>query len=190
MVMHGPFRERISFPIFRPMMSEVSPWSERKLDFNRPVGELPLLAERMLGTTDRIQALVRNLAPERLQLRIQGKWSVLEHIGHLMVLDERMQVRVEDWLSLSGRLSPIDLSDQLVLLDGQRRRELGDVLTELRIRREALVNGVMNLPSAVHSHYALLPCRHLRMRPIDMFLFLAEHDDHHLATMRRLIKAD
>jgi hypothetical protein len=42
----------------------------------------------------------------------------------------------------------------------------------------------------VHSHYALLPCRHLRMRPIDMFLFLAEHDDHHLATMRRLIKAE
>jgi hypothetical protein len=78
MVMHGSFRERISFPIFRPMMSEVSPWSERKLDFTRPVGELPLLAERMLGTTDRIQALVRNLAPERLQLRIQGKWSVFK----------------------------------------------------------------------------------------------------------------
>jgi hypothetical protein len=172
------------------MIGEVTPWSERKMEFNRPVGELPLLAERMLGTSDRILAMVRNVPPERLELRIQGKWSVLEHIGHLVVLDERMQVRIEDWLSLSGRLSPIDLANQQVFLDGQRLRELGDVLTEHRILREALVKGVMNLPLAVHSHYALHPCRHLRMRPIDMFQFLAEHDDHHLATMRRLVRAE
>lgn len=172
------------------MITEVRPWSERKLEFNRPLGELPLLAERMLGTPDRILAMVRNVPPERLQLRVLGKWSVLEHIGHLVVLDERMQVRIEDWLRLSGSLSPIDLKDQQDILDGQRRRELGDVLTEHRIRREALVKGVVHLPDAVHGHYALHPCRHLRMRPIDMFLFLSEHDDHHLATMRRLIKAE
>jgi hypothetical protein len=171
-------------------MSPVLPWSQRKLEFNRAVDELPLLTERMLGTPDRIHSLVRGIPAERLQLRIQGKWSVLEHIGHLMVLDERMQVRIEDWLSLSGRLSPIDLEDQQRFLDGQRHRELGDVLLEHRLRREALVNGVVNLPAAVHHHYALHPCRHLRMRPIDMFLFLAEHDDHHLATMRRLIGAE
>jgi hypothetical protein len=177
-------------PYFSAMILEVRPWSQRKLEFNRSLEELPVLAERLLGTSDRITALLRNVPQERLQLRLQGKWSVLEHIGHLMVMDDRMQVRVEDWLSLSGRLTPIELADQQAQLDGQRHRELGDMVEEFRITRQAFVDNVLNMPPTVHTHYALHPCMHVRMRPTDMFHFLAEHDDHHLATLRRIVRAE
>lgn len=150
---------------------------------------MPVLLERLLGTPNRLLGLLRDVPPERVMLRLQGKWSVLEHIGHLLLMQERMRVRVEDWQSLSERLTPIDLADQGPYLEATRKREPGDVLEEFRLTRKEFVRSVQDLPPPVLGHFALHPCLERRMRPTDMCLYLAEHDDHHLATIRRIVQA-
>ncbi len=172
------------------MANGVAPWSQRELAFGRPTEEMPVLLERLLGTSNRLTGLLRGVPPERIQLRVSGKWSVLEHLGHLLVMQERMRVRVEDWRCLSERLTPIDLSDQGPYVESTRYRALGDVLEEFRLNRNDLVRHIAALPAAALRHYALHPCLERRMRPMDMCLFLAEHDDHHLATIRGLVQAD
>ena len=167
----------------------LQPWASRELPFGRPAEEMPVLLERLLGTPNRLFGLLRDVPPERVQLRLQGKWSVLEHIGHLLVMQDRMRVRVEDWQRLSERLTPIDLADQAPYVEATRQRDLGDVLEEFRLTRNAFVRAVSQLPRPVLGHFALHPCLERRMRPMDMCLYLAEHDDHHLATVRRIVQA-
>ncbi len=165
----------------------VVPWNERSLPFGRSTEELPVLAERLLGTPARLWQLTTPANREQLSLRRSGAWSIMEHIGHVLLLDEHMERRVEDFRAKRPQLCTIDLSDQSVQLEGHRRRELGDLLEEFRLRRTSLVRSLMDLDPEALRHSAQHPCRGMHMRPVDMAIYLAEHDDHHLALIRGLL---
>lgn len=168
-------------------MMRLVPWSQRELPFGRGLDELPVLMERARGTPHRLRALLQHRAPEALSLRLSGTWSVMEHIGHLITLQDRFEERVTDFELLRPRLCVIDLSDQERTLAGHRQRDLGDVLEELHLKRMAFLRRVERLPQASLSHVAAHPCKDRPMRPMDMLLWIAEHDDHHLATLRALV---
>jgi len=163
------------------------PWSQRELSFGRGLDELPVLMERARGTPHRLRALLQHRSPEALSLRLSGTWSVMEHLGHLIVLQDRFEERVTDFELRRTRLCVIDLSDQERMLAGQRVRSLGDVLEELHLKRKAFLRRVERLSRASLLHVASHPCKDRPMRPMDMLLWIAEHDDHHLATMRGLL---
>ncbi len=163
------------------------PWNQRQLPFGRGLDELPVLVERVRGTPHRLRALLQHRSPEALSLRISGKWSVMEHLGHLITLQDRFEERVTDFELRRPRLCVIDLSDQDRALTGQRGRSLGDVLEELHLKRKAFLRRVERLSQSSLLHVASHPCKDRPMRPMDMLLWIAEHDDHHLATLRGLV---
>ena len=113
-------------------------WFEREFEFNLPAGVFPCVVERLRGTPARLEELVRALPPQVLTARRGDAWSIQEHVGHLIDLDELHEGRLEV------------LSDEEIAA------------------------------AAIH------PRLGQRMRVIDMALFVAEHDDHHLATMTDL----
>jgi len=163
------------------------PWTRRQLDYGRGVDELPVLIERVRGTTDRLRGLLQHRAPGSLGLRVSGRWSVLDHLGHLLALQDRFEERIADFEAMRPRLSPIDLQHQEVELDGHRLRRPGDMLEEFELKRKAFLRRVMALPAHCLEHASAHPCNGQPMRPMDMLLWIAEHDDHHLATMRALL---
>ena len=162
------------------------PWSERELAFGRETAELPVLLERIRGTPARIMELVAHTAPERLALRRQGSWSVQEHIAHLLVLQDRLEQRLDDFAACRSVLCTIDLADQGSLLRGHGKRPLGDLIEEFRLKRLYFVDRVLALDDMAMAHRAAHPCRTLSMGLADQVFFVAEHDDHHLAVMRHL----
>jgi hypothetical protein len=74
------------------------------------------------------------------------------------------------------------------MLDLQRNRDLGDLLEEFRIRRNYLMHRVMNMDPGAIRHRSMHPCRRMAMTVVDMVMYLAEHDDHHLAQMRSILR--
>ena len=62
-----------------------------------------------------------------------------------------------------------------------------ELLEEFRLRRTSLVRSLMDLDPEALRHSAQHPCRGMHMRPVDMAIYLAEHDDHHLALIRGLL---
>jgi hypothetical protein len=166
----------------------LTPWQERQLPFGRGVDELPVLLERLLGTAARLSDLTSHEPLERLSLRRQGSWSVLEHIGHLTHLQDRFDERVDDFEAQRPCLCSIDLKDQDSILSGYTARALGDVLEEFRLKRAYFVERVQALDPGALRHSAQHPCRGQRMTLVDMVLYLAEHDDHHLVVIRRLLQ--
>lgn len=164
------------------------PWTERVLAFGRPAGELPLLLERLLGTPARIRGMAMQVPLEVLNLRRSGSWSVLEHIAHLLVLQDQMERRLVDHLERRTHLCTIDLSGQEARLHRERGRELGDLLEEFRLKRRWFVERIDEMDDGQLAHRALHPCTGELRSVVDMAFYMAEHDDHHLAVMRRLIE--
>jgi len=166
----------------------LTPWSERSLPFGKGTEELPVLVERALGAPARAVFLTRYEPAERLSLRIAGSWSVKEHIAHLLYLDECMDGRVEDFMARRNMLCSIDLTDQERVLAIQHDRPLGDLLEEFRLRRVYLMERVLSMDPGAMRHRAQHPCRGMAMSVVDMVMYLAEHDDHHLALMRGILQ--
>ena len=76
----------------RRVMVKPNAWFDRAFTFDLPLGAFPAVLERLRGTPARAAELVAGLPPQVLTRRVNGKWSIQEHIGHLAdlgVLDDK-----------------------------------------------------------------------------------------------------
>src|ERR1043165_8865220 len=98
------FSERVSF-------MRRTKWFERKFDFSLPVGVFPCVVERLRGTPAGLEEVVRALPPQVLTARRGEAWTIQEHVGHLIDLDELHEGRLEDYARRLEQLRPADLSN-------------------------------------------------------------------------------
>ena len=165
---------------------ERTKWFERKFDFSLPVGVFPSVVERLRGTPARLEELVRALSPNILTTKHGDGWSIQEHVGHLIDLDELHEGRLEDYAQRLATLRPADLSNRKTYEADHNAARIEDLLARLRFARTRFVRRLEALTEDEASASALHPRLNQPMRVIDMALFVAEHDDHHLATITEL----
>ena len=168
-------------------MIEQIKWIERKFNYDFPVSMAPVILERLRGLVPHIKAVTSGLTREQLTRKIEGKWSIQEQIGHLFDLDELCDRRVDDFLTGKPELRPADVTNAHVAGAGFNDRSLEDLISELQRRRSAFVLRAEALSDGDWERVALHPRLKISMRMVDMFCFVAEHDDHHLAMIRRII---
>jgi uncharacterized damage-inducible protein DinB len=161
-------------------------WFEREFEFNLPVGVFPCVVERLRGTPARLEEVVRALPPRVLTARRGDAWSIQEHVGHLVDLDELHEGRLEDYARRLETLRPADLSNRKTYEAGHNDAVLENLLASFRAARMRFVGRLEALSEEEVAVRALHPRLGQPMRVIDMALFVAEHDDHHLATINEL----
>jgi len=161
-------------------------WFEREFDFSLPVGVFPCVVERLRGTPARLEELVRALPPGLLTARRDGAWSIQENVGHLLDLDELHEGRLEDYARRLDTLRPADLTNRKTYDANHNDARIEDLLARFRAARFRLVRRLEALSEEEVAASALHPRLQKQMRVIDMALFVAEHDDNHLATITEL----
>ena len=161
-------------------------WVEREFDFNLPVGVFPCVVERLRGTPARLEELVRALPPRALTARRDGAWSIQEHVGHLLDLDELHEGRLEDYARRLDTLRPADMDNRKTYEADHNDARIGDLLERFRAARLRLVRRLEALSEEDVARSALHPRLQKQMRVIDMAWFVAEHDDNHLAAITEL----
>ena len=161
-------------------------WFERRFDFNLPVGVFPSVVERLRGTPARLEELVRSLPAETLTARRGEAWTIQEHVGHLADLDELHEGRLEDYARGLDTLRPADLANRKTYEANHNDARIEDLLAQFRAARLRFVRRLESLGEDEVAASALHPRLNQPMRVIDMALFVAEHDDHHLATITEL----
>lgn len=166
-----------------------TPWVERKFDFNFPVGLFPVILQRLSGTIMRLEAMIKNLPEERLSIKIDGKWSVKEVIGHLYDIEELWNGRIDDFLDHKEILRAADMSNAKTNTANHNLKPARELLKQFAETRNKLIERVENFNEATASLSALHPRLKTPMRLIDSLFFIAEHDDHELTKISRLIKA-
>jgi hypothetical protein len=163
------------------------PWTQRTFNFDFPIGVFPGIIERLRGTPARIAELFEGVPHNMLTRRAQGRWSVNEHIGHLIDLDELDHTRLDEFLAQAATLSAADMTNRRTNEAGYNDVATATILDFFRARRTELVERLERLTEEQVACTALHPRLQVSMRVVDWAYFVAEHDDHHLARIRELI---
>jgi|SRR4030095_5008080 len=164
-------------------------WMERKFDFTLPAGVFPELLERMIGTPARLEDVTSSLSDDVLAYKPNGAWSLKEHIGHLIDLEELHETRLDEILQGKEKLTAADMSNKKTNEANYNSKDIQSLLKGFRKVRTAFVKRLEELDEETVVRSGLHPRLNKPMRIIDIAYFTSEHDDHHLATMRRIIKS-
>src|SRR5690606_15396256 len=121
-----------------------------------------------------------------LTVRLDDKWSILENIGHLIDLEPLWQGRLDDFLEGRTELRPADLQNTKTHQAGHNTTPPAELLQNFRRVREETVAKIRPLGEEIIFRTALHPRLKTPMRLMDSFLFVAEHDDHHLARITEI----
>jgi uncharacterized damage-inducible protein DinB len=163
-------------------------WFKRKFPVIDDNGTLPSIIERLSGTPARLEELIGTIKPAILVLKPEGKWSIKEEAGHLSDLEPLWMGRLEDLINGLPELRATDLTNQQTTTANHNATELKTLLQRFRQLRQQFVNKLLDLNDGQLLNSSLHPRLKTPMRIIDLAYFVAEHDDHHLANMREILR--
>ena len=111
-----------------------------------------------------------------------------EHVGHLADLEPLWQGRLTDIVTGQAELRPTDLQNTRTNLAGHNQKSIDELLRSFREVRTQTMELLMDIDENTIFKSALHPRLGTPMRTMDLFLFVAEHDDHHLAKITALVR--
>ncbi|NNE26359.1 MAG: DinB family protein [Saprospiraceae bacterium] len=158
-------------------------WIDRKFAFSAPPGWIYNVISRLEGTTSRLIALTTDLSDPQLSEATSGKWSIKEHIGHLVDLESLHIHRLNQLKTGADYLTGADMSNKATDAGDHNQKNVGELISAFGMLRQEFIAGLHDLTAEQSFHKALHPRLVIFMRPIDLAEFCAEHDDHHLTSI-------
>ena len=113
--------------------------------------------------------------------------SIQENVGHLLDLEPLWLQRTQQLFTGDKELVTADLTNRRTHEANQNSRNVADLLRDFRAARTHLVLRLEQADDGVLGRSAIHPRLRTPMRLVDLALFVAEHDDHHLATIAALL---
>ena len=144
--------------------------------------------ERLHGTPARIKEMVSNLDEDRATRKPGGKWSIKEHIGHLYDLEFLHDGRLDDFKEGKEILRAADMKNVLTDESNHNLITLDQLQEKFSQSRRDFLTKLASLDDSTLVRKSLHPRLQILMRPVDVAYFCAEHDDHHLASMRAILE--
>jgi uncharacterized damage-inducible protein DinB len=163
-------------------------WLEHEFKFDLPVSHFPGVVERVRGTPARVEDRVLGLPDTILTKRVAGRWSIQENVGHLVDMEILWIRRTEELHAGTERLTPADMSNVRTERGRYNNRPVEELLAMLRERRARHVELLQGADEEAVQRSAWHERLNVRMRLIDHAVFVAEHDDHHLARVAELLR--
>lgn len=161
-------------------------WFDRKFNFSKEENIFPAIVERLRGTPVLLYHKILTIPREKLTIRLNDDWSIQEHIGHLLDLEPLWLGRLDDVLNGVETMRPADLKNTKTHEAKHNQSKAGDLAATFTLQRNALIEHLEQLSEKEVFSYSLHPRLKKPMRIMDLFLFVAEHDDHHLAKMTEI----
>lgn len=163
-------------------------WFDRQFDFSVSTDQAETVCHRLRHTPARLQQLLARAQDITLNQKPGGKWSVKEHLGHLSILEPLWRIRFADIGENKEKLTPADLDNKATSTAGFNQYPLPALLDRFLKERTITLSMIGTLDMKDGSHTSLHPRLQQKMRYIDHAWFVAEHDDHHLNTIRELLQ--
>lgn len=166
-------------------MQEMMKWLDRRFEYVPPAGEYPVIVERLRGTPARAAERVRFVPAAVLTRKSGAGWSAQEQLGHLLDLETLWSTRVDEFLRGAHELTAADMSNRKTHEAGHNERSIHAIVAEFTVARQSLVERLDRAsdPGVTSFH----PRLKRPMRLVDFCFFMAEHDDHHLALVTRIL---
>lgn len=169
-------------------MSRRRIWFERRFELGLPIEAFPDVLERVRGTPARVEERLADIAPKRLTIHVGERWSIQENVGHLLDLEELWSCRLDELLQGREQLRGADLKNRKTHEAKHDRQRLEELLSDFRSTRMVIVSRLEALSDGELTRQALHPRLQQPMTAVDLFFFVAEHDDHHLARITEILR--
>lgn len=164
-------------------------WFDRTFDFSFTENILPSVIERLWGTPLRLKEKIKEIPIALQTIQPDGKWSIREHMGHLTDLEILWQTRLQDILEGKEMMTVWDVTNAKTTQANHNAKSADQVLAEFTAVRAQTLLQLNPLTEEDVFKFALHPRLQTPMRVVDLFLFVAEHDDHHLANITSIHKS-
>jgi len=166
-------------------MSQVK-WFEKKFEFKGNENTFPSILERLAGTPLRLEAKLRSLDTSMLEIQMENTWSIKENAGHLTDLEPLWRGRLEDIINGELEMRLTDLSNAQTTNANHNAKSVEMLIDNFYSTRNQTMALLITLDESIIFKYSLHPRLKTPMRTLDLFLFVAEHDDHHLARITEI----
>ena len=163
-------------------------WFDRNFNFGSEQNIFPSIIERLAGTPLRLEEKFKSLPAHIMTGRTDNTWTIKEQAGHLADLEPLWQGRFEDIKNGMTELRATDLRNTRTTEANHNDTPVDHLLHNFRQLRQQTLDMLEDIDEATIFKWALHPRLKTPMRTMDHFLFVAEHDDHHLARISWLIK--
>ena len=167
-----------------------TPWLERTFNFDFPTGLLPNILERLYGTECRIREMTKGLPDEILEKKQGNSWSIKEQAGHLADLESLHIGRIDDFEAGKEILRAADMTNAVTEKSSHNNKTMEELILDFSQKRKTLTSRLENLNKFIHHKTSRHPRLNVQVRPVDIAYFTAEHDDHHLASIRMILNAN
>lgn len=157
-------------------------WFDRKFTFGLSPEMLPFYLERLSGTMARIEFKVKGVDDKILSEKFNTKWCLKQHIGHLAEVDEIGNRRIDEMTSGAAVLSPAVFEPK-----DYSTWPIGKVLDYFDKTRAGNIKKYNNLTDDQLLKDSEHPRLKVKMTPVDLAWFDAEHDDHHLVAIQNIL---
>ena len=148
----------------------------------------PEILERLRGTPLRLAERASLAPPRLLTVRAGGAWSIQDHVGHLLDLEALWAGRLDDFDGGQEALRPADLENRATWEAEHNSRPLSDLLAGFHGARSEILARCEGMDERDLARTAFHPRLRQPMTVADLLFFVAEHDDHHLASITQLIR--
>lgn len=146
------------------------------------------IIERLEGTLPRLEYLCSNIDPQLASCQWNDQWSIKDHIGHLNDLEALHTGRLEDFISKSSTLRSADMQNVRTSQAWHSDQAMDYLIVQFEASRRNFIERLKNLDDEIMLFESLHPRLNILMKPVDLAFFVAEHDDHHLTTIRAIIQ--
>ena len=174
--------------IYCSIMQQI-PWFQRQFDFPAEQNIFPSIIERLEGTTLRLRHKIAQIPAAHFTPKPDDKWSIQEQVGHLIDLEPLWQGRLIDILQGVEIMREADLSNTKTDEAKHNENHMASLLDDFERVRGDTLQSLKQLQESDIFRHALHPRLRKPMRMMDLFLFVAEHDDHHLASITAIHRA-
>lgn len=168
-------------------MVDLHKWTERDFNFDFPKTMYPAILERLSGTAARLEQKIDNAPFMILTQPYKNGWSIQEHAGHLIDLEDLLCARLDDYEAREQTLTAADMSNKKTYDANYNDEGIKTILKTFRIKRAATIKRLMSYDEATVERTSMHPRLNTPMRLIDIAYFFAEHDDHHLASINKIV---
>lgn len=165
-----------------------TPWLQRQFNYGSSQDILAATLERLAGTPLRLIDKLSRIPDELLVHRpAANQWSIQEHAGHLLDLESHWVSLMEDILTGKENLRQQDISNKQTDLANHNASELEDLLVNFTLFRRQTVDTLAILETEQLELSAMHPRLKQPMNIGQLSLYIADHDDHHLARITQLM---
>lgn len=163
-------------------------WFDRLFPPVEDNGLLPCILERLEGTSARLTWKLAGFDDDGVVRLETGRWSIKKEIGHLFDLEPLWHTRALQIIEGRPRLLAADLSNRKTHEAAHDQVLTASLIQLFAAERIKLMDVFRQATELDLEKASLHPRLETPMRLIDLAFFIAEHDDHHLAKITRLLR--